>query len=434
MSHRRPTSGFLTASITLTVSLMLVVGIATGASAKPNIVVVVADDVGYGDLSSYGGAIRTPNLDALADQGVRFTDFHSNGSLCSPTRAALMTGRYPQRTGIHTALSASDKRGLDTKTVTTAKLLKAAGYRTGLVGKWHLGHLSKFHPTRQGFDFFYGFLRGEIDYFSHVDSLGGIDWWRNTTLVREQVYSTTAITREAVSFIQRSAASPFFLYVAYQAAHAPYQAPEDQALRTPGTPKGSDKGDRAAYPAMVQAMDRGIGDIVNVLRTLNLDTDTFFLFLSDNGAHGAGSNGPLRGGKGQVYEGGHRVPAIASWPGRVAPATLSDTLATIDVLPTILDFAEVPLPHGHHIDGETFAPLLLNRQPVSRRQLFWMQNGNRAVRHGDWKLTIVDGKTSLFDVRRDLAEKSDVAASYPAVVEGMSGALRAWTADVASSR
>jgi len=413
--------------------------VAEAAVAKPNFVVILLDDVGYGDLGSYNGTIATPNIDALAAQGMRFTDFHSNGAVCTPTRAALMTGRYPQRAGLEGALLANTPAGLKQTEITLAEVLKNAGYRSGLVGKWHLGDAPQFNPTTQGFSLFYGFLTGEIDYVNHLDTLGDLDWWKNKTLLRGNEYSTTAITREANGFIQRNASRPFFLYVAYQTAHDPYQAPGDAPIRTPGQPKGVLEGDAAHYPQMIQAADRGIRDIRAKLKSLGLEEKTLILVLSDNGAPelwdklvaAPGSNGPLRGGKNNLYEGGHRVPAIAFWKGTIGTAVRADTLATIDVFPTILELAGVAAPAGHVIDGVSFAPLLLRKEPPSPRKLFWKSlNGDEAVRNANWKLLVTKTQTSLFDLSTDLGETSNVAGSHAAIVDAMKNSLQLWLADV----
>ena len=261
------------------------------AESRPNILLIVADDLGYGDLSSYGGAIPTPAIDALAAGGIRFTDFHGNGPLCTPTRASLLTGRYAQRTGLDDALSASATIGLGPGEVTIADVLKDAGYRTGLVGKWHLGHLPRFGPEQHGFEEFYGFRKGEIDYVNHLDSLGEPDWWKNTTPVHDETYSTTLITRKAVRFIRHNARRPFFLYVAYQAPHVPYQAPGDGPIRVPGERKAAAEGDPDRYPAMVAALDAGIGRILRALQETGVEENTFVLFLSDNGAFGPAATG-----------------------------------------------------------------------------------------------------------------------------------------------
>ena len=412
---------------------------ADAAVAKPNVVVILLDDVGYGDLGSYNGTIATPNIDALAAEGMRFTDFHSNGAVCTPTRAALMTGRYPQRAGLEGALLANTPAGLKQTEITLAEVLKNAGYRSGIVGKWHLGDAPQFNPTTQGFSLFYGFLTGEIDYVNHLDTLGDLDWWKNKTLIRGNEYSTTAITREANGFIQRNASRPFFLYVAYQTAHDPYQAPGDAPIRTPGQPKGVLEGDAAHYPQMIQAADRGIRDIRAKLKSLGLEEKTLILVLSDNGAPelwdklvaAPGSNGPLRGGKNNLYEGGHRVPAIAFWKGTIGTAVRADTLATIDVFPTILELAGVASPAGHVIDGVSFAPLLLRKEPPSPRKLFRRSlNGDKAVRNANWKLLVTKTQTSLFDLSTDLGETSNVAGSHAAIVDAMKNSLQLWLADV----
>ncbi len=404
---------------------------AAAEAGKPNIVVIAADDLGYGDITSYGGPVSTPNIDALARAGVRFTDFHANGPVCTPSRAALLTGRYPQRAQLGNALSASSNEGLNANQITLGDVLKAAGYRTGIVGKWHLGHLAKFAPGRQGFDFFYGFLNGEIDYVNHLDSLGKPDWWRNTTPISENIYSTTAITREAVGFIQRQQRQPFFLYVAFQAPHLPYQAPGDGPVRVPGQPKHGEEGNKANYPLMIQAMDRGVGTIMNTLRALNLEQDTFVLFLSDNGAFAPGTNRPLRGVKGQLYEGGHRVPAIAYWPGRIAPSVNRETVAAIDLFPTVLGLASAKVPEAHRVDGNSFLPVLLGKEAaLPARKLFWMYGGNTAAREGEWKLVKINGQTALYNLNADIGETTNVAAKYPGITASLSNAINKWKADV----
>jgi len=402
------------------------------AQSRPNIVIIVADDLGYGDLSSYGGPIRTPSIDALAAGGLRFTDFHGNGTMCTPTRAALLTGRYPQRAGLTDALSAASTIGLAPGEITIADVLEGAGYRTALVGKWHLGHLPAYRPERHGFDAFYGFLTGEIDYVNHLDIFGSPDWWKDTVPVHDETYSTTLITRQAARFIRHSADRPFFLYVAYQAPHVPYQAPGDGPIRIPGQHKVEPEGDPARYPAMVKALDDGIGAIMHTLRDAGLAEDTLVLFLSDNGAFGPGSNRPLRGVKSDVYEGGHRVPAIAFWPGHIAPATSDATVATMDVFPTLLDLTATSVPAGHRLDGESLRPLLAGgKDSLPGRQLFWMYRGGAAAREGAWKLTEINGATSLFDLGTDLGETTDVAPAHPDIVARLSAALQSWKAEVA---
>lgn len=430
--HRRGIAAVLVASL-LALAIPQPAAAAAENASNPNIVVIVADDLGYGDLRSYGGSVNTPNIDALATAGMRFTDFHSGGPVCTPSRAALLTGRYPQRAKLNNALDAASNQGLDANNITVSEVLKGAGYRTGIVGKWHLGHLARFAPDRHAFDFFYGFLNGEIDYVNHLDSLGKLDWWKNTTPITENVYSTTAITREAVGFIQRNARQPFFLYVAYQAPHSPYQAPGDRPVRTPGQPKSGDtEGNKANYPLMIQAMDRGIGSIMASLRAANLEQETFVFFLSDNGAYAPGSNAPLRGVKGSLYEGGHRVPAIAYWPGRITPGVNRQTVAAIDLFPTIMALTTAKTPAAVTIDGTNFAPLLLGREAsVPQRKLFWMYQGNTAAREGPWKLVNIKGKTALFNLDTDIGETTDLSTRHPGIAASLAGALNRWKAEVA---
>ena len=439
MSYRRSHSicamGRVTAAAAVLAAVVLALSVPLPASAtdggKPNIVFIIADDLGYGDISSYGGPVSTPNIDALAAAGLRFTDFHSNGPVCTPTRAALMTGRYQQRAKLEYALAASPDVGLDPNQIALSDVMKSAGYRTAIVGKWHLGTQAKFQPGRQGFDFFYGFLNGEIDYVNHLDSLGNLDWWRNTTAVATQVYSTTAIAREAVGFMQRQQNAAFFLEVSFQAPHVPYQGPKDAAIRVPGQPKGPNEGNKANYPLMIQAMDAGIGTIMSALRSLNLEEKTFVFFFSDNGAFSPGTNAPLRGIKGQVYEGGHRVPAIAYWPGRIAPGVSGETLTTMDVFPTVLDLTSASVPAAHRIDGASFLPVLFDSEAqMPARRLFWLYQGNTAVRDGAWKLVNIGGQKALYDLSQDLGETTDLAASNPDITAALSDAVSAWKAEV----
>lgn len=295
------------------------------ATAKPNIILIMADDLGYGDLSAFGSTrIKTPNLDTLAARGMKFTDFHSNGAVCSPTRAALLTGQYQQRWGIDKVVDAATSRdeGLALDALTLAEALRSAGYATAHFGKWHLGYMPKFNPTRQGFDHFRGLVSGNVDMFSpHVDQEGYRDWWRDTLLVPEEGYATTLITGHALDFVEANAAKPFFLYLPYNAPHYPLQGPDHHAFRKdkPGFPQPHNPPDMtaaqlgAAYIRMVETLDQDVGKVMAKVRALGLEVNTLVFFCSDNGpalGHGASSGG-LRGSKSQLYEGGHRVPGIA---------------------------------------------------------------------------------------------------------------------------
>jgi len=421
---------------------------AEGATDKPNIILIMADDLGYGDLSCYGNrAFSTPNLDALARGGVRFTDFHANGPVCSPTRAALLTGRYQQRCGIEGVITAKGHRdtGMALAQATFAEVLKGAGYATGLFGKWHLGYRVDFNPTRQGFDEFCGYVSGNVDYHSHIDQTGVEDWWRDCERAREEGYSTDLITEHGIRFIERHKREPFCLYLPHEAPHYPYQGRNDQAGRAPGAPtptQGRREDKAVAYSEMIAAMDEGVGRIVETVRRLGIEKNTFIFFCSDNGATPVGSNGPLAGHKGSLWEGGHRVPAIACWPGTLAPGMMtSETAMTMDLFPTMAAIAQVALPAGVHLDGVDLLPVLREGVPLRERALFWRYGGCKAVRQGSWKL-LVQGKrekclrgksgasVSLHNLADDLGERTDLASVQRKRVAALQKALSDWETDV----
>ncbi|MBI1312268.1 sulfatase-like hydrolase/transferase [bacterium] len=415
---------------------------AADRAAQPNFVVIMADDLGYGDISPYGGWIRTPHLEQLAAGGMTFSDFHSSGNVCSPTRAGLMTGRYQQRAGIPGVIFADATRGeihhhgLQPQEVTFAEVLKEAGYATAIFGKWHLGYYPKYNPVRQGFDLFRGYVSGNVDFFSHVDQSGAFDWWQQDRLLQEEGYTTHLITKHAVKFLEDNRSRPFCLYLPHEAPHYPYQGPNDPPLRSVGGRfdlTGERKDIKAAYSEMVVEMDSSVGEIVATLNRLGLAGNTLLLFFSDNGANNRGSNGPLRGAKGSNWEGGHRVPCIASWPGRIKAGSKSDQLSiSLDVMPTLLDTARLAAPKERPLDGQSLLPVLLEEKPLGRRQLVW--NG-KAIRDGQWKL-IVDGKGSkgigLYDLASDLGEMNNLASQHPERTERLLSALKTWQADVAN--
>lgn len=440
------------------------------AGSKPNIVVIMADDLGYGDLGgAWGGTARTPHLDRMAGEGLRFTDFHSSGTVCTPTRAALMTGRYPSRLRIEKAFNHRfnfdgwQDRGIaadhNRSEITIATYLRRAGYATGIFGKWHLGKNIAANPVRHGFDEFRGLTCGCGDYFSKLTRYGEADWWHNDALEFQPGYATTVNTDNAVRFIEQHAARPFFLYVPYSAIHFPWQDPDDDGkmLRRPsaetGKPGAAPKvGPHAAaeIPAVAQRMieeiDNGVGRIMAAIRQQGLDRSTLVFFKSDNGGYNAysyqgksilvSSNGRFRGGKGQVYEGGHRVPAIAWWPGRIAPGTTTaETAVTMDLVPTLLDLARVDLPAAggsNALDGVSLVPLLLRSEALAPRTLFWIsppdQAGQtrRAVRQGPWKLV----EEELYNLENDPAETRDLASDRPELVRELKAKLRNWERDV----
>lgn len=407
------------------------------ADSHPNIILIMADDLGYGDLGCYGnGAVRTPNIDRLARGGVRFTDFHSNGAVCSPTRAALLTGCYQQRIGIEGVVTAKNHRhtGLDLAEETFAEVLKRAGYATGLFGKWHLGYEVEFNPVKQGFDEFRGYVSGNIDYHSHIDQEGYEDWWAGAELTPETGYTTDLVTHHGADFINRHAPGPFCLYLAHEAPHYPYQGPRDRADRTPGYPEpiqGSRENRKAAYREMIESLDDGVGKILNAVKRAGIERNTFIFFCSDNGATKVGLNAPLKGWKATLYEGGHRVPAIASWPGTIgAGVVTAETCMTMDLFPTLTGLAGVDPADIYGVDGVSLVPVLRDGGTLPGRPLFWRFNDMKAVRDGSWKLVMTGTSTYLYDLSKDLREQNDLAGLNPDRVSMMKTMLTGWENDV----
>lgn len=405
---------------------------------KPNIILIMADDLGYGDLGCYGNTIiKTPNINALAQDGMRFTDFHSNGPMCSPTRAALLTGRYQQRCGIEGVLGWERDKGLALKEVTFAEVLKSAGYTTAAFGKWHVGHIIRFGPVLQGFDTFRGYFSGCLDYQSHVDRQGNLDWWHNGRLEQEEGYATDLIANHGVRFIEQNKDRPFCLYMPHLAVHFPYQGPNDKADRYVGTSwhhlkRGSRQDRRAAYKEMVESLDDGVGRIVRTVKQLGIENKTLILFISDNGAYSdVGSNAPLARQKGSLWEGGHRVPCIAYWPGKIRPGTVNNqTVMTMDIFPTMVTMAAAKLPAGLKLDGVDLLPTLTQTGSLPQRPLFWRHRQEKVIRKGPWKLLIKGEDRYLYNLADDIGEKNDLAQARPEMVKAMEAEFLAWEADV----
>jgi arylsulfatase A-like enzyme len=397
----------------------------------------MADDLGYGDIACYDGWIRTPHIDALARGGMRFTDYHSNGAVCSPTRAALLTGRYQQRCGIDEVVYANGparETGMPLKETTFAEVLQQQGYVTGMFGKWHLGYNVEFNPTQQGFDEFIGYVSGNVDYHTHIDGAGIDDWWKGAKKTPEDGYVTDLITQHAVDFIKRHQREPFCLYLPHEAPHYPYQGRNDPPERLPGGGKGKKARGaeiKRAYREMVQVMDHNVGRVVETIRALGLERKTVLFFCSDNGANKNGSNAPLRGAKGSLWEGGHRVPAIAYWPGTIEPGTVChQTVLGMDLFPTMAAITAAELPPGLVLDGVNLQPLLTKGTQLPQRTLFWAYRNQRAVREGPWKLLVQGDKTRLFNLADDLGETHDLAQTQPDTAAALRGELVAWERDV----
>ena len=405
---------------------------------RPNIILIMSDDLGYGDISCYGSKkISTPNIDALAKGGMKFTDYHSNCPVCSPTRAALLTGRYQQRCGIEGVIYAKGptrQTGLALEETTFAEILKTRGYATGIFGKWHLGYNMQFNPIRQGFDEFRGYVSGNVDYHSHIDGAGFDDWWKDLEKVSEEGYCTDLITKHGINFIERHKDEPFCLYLPHESVHSPYQGRNDPPQRLPGGKRGRKiTGNEIArtYKEMVEVMDEGIGKIVEMVRRLGLEHKTFIFFCSDNGATKNGSNGVLAGYKGSLWEGGHRVPAIAYWPVKIQPGTVtSQTALGMDLFPTMASIAGTKIPTELKLDGVNLLGTLTEDSKLTERTLFWRYRKERAVRKGPWKLLVRGDNVRLYNLDDDLGEKKDLAGAKPEMVRMMQGELEAWEREV----
>lgn len=413
------------------------------AQDRPNIVMIMADDLGYGDISCYGSTLaKTPNLDKLAVEGVRFTDFHSNGPVCSPTRAALFTGLYQQRTTITAVINASNNRdhGMPTDIRTMPQEMKELGYKTALFGKWHLGIPERFNPSRRGFDVFKGFLAGNIDYHNHLDREGNLDWHQQTELKDEKGYITELMTNHALDYIDENKDNPFLLAIMHGAPHLPYQGPTDKGLRIPNTPFGKqpknlpNRDIKQIYKEMIESMDKEIGKVVAKLDQHNLRKNTLIVFCADNGQTGPGSSGGLKGKKSSINEGGHRVAGIFNWPGKIKPQVSKATAMTMDLMPTFLDMAGAESLDKYNLDGISLLPLLTQSQPLPKRYTFWEYKGKKAVRDGNWKLIISGKKMELYDLGKDLGEKKNVSGEYPEKVQNMSKAINEWYAEVSPKK
>jgi arylsulfatase A len=387
----------------------------THEQITPNIVLILADDMGYGDLACYGNnAFDTPHLDKLASEGLLFTDFHSNGPVCSPTRAALLSGQYQQRVGIEGVVTTSKFRhtGMNRDTYTIAQYLKSLNYNTAIIGKWHLGYDTVYSPLNFGFDYFKGFVSGNVDYHSHIDGGGIHDWWEQKDKKVEQGYTTDLITENAVDFILKHKDQPFFLYVAHEAPHFPYQGRDDQPDRTIGGSfpmHGRTTDVESTYREMIQALDDGVGEIFKALEEVELIENTIVFFMSDNGAmEKVGSNAPFSGYKSGLREGGHRVPGMVYCKEKITPGVSNEILMTMDIFPTIVSLTGGVLPGGIKLDGVDFAPVLFEDSNLEERSLFWRFNGERAVRRGPWKLLVGKDSTYLFNLKEDPYEQSNL--------------------------
>jgi arylsulfatase A-like enzyme len=346
-----------------------------------------------------------------------------------------MTGRYQQRSGIEAVVNVSNYRhtGLSVSEYTMAEHFRSMGYATGLAGKWHLGYDTAYSPLNHGFDYFKGFVSGNIDYHSHIDQAGIYDWWEGKELIKEEGYSTDLITKASLGFIEANRDKPFFLYVAHEAPHYPFQGRNDPADRTVGGsfPNPGSRSDRKnAYKEMIEAMDEGIGSIMELLEDQNLLSNTIVVFCSDNGAASVGSNEPLRGFKGKLWEGGHRVPAILFWEGRIGGGVCEAPVMSMDLFPTLVSLATGAIP-DKQLDGMDFSGII-DGNPVSFRTLHWRFGKQQVVRSGSWKLLVEEDSIYLYNLEDNLDESENLAKLYPARVDSLFQLLYSWNREMES--
>ena len=409
---------------------------AGAADPKPNIVFIVADDLGWKDVGFHGSDIKTPNLDSLAAGGARLEQYYAQ-PMCTPTRACLMTGRYPLRYGLQTGVIPSAHTwGLPTDEWLLPQALKDAGYDTAIVGKWHLGHADpKYWPRQRGFDHQYGPLIGEIDYFTH-EQHGVVDWFRDNKSVKEEGYSTTLLGNDAVKLISgHDTARPLYLYLTFNAAHTPYQATPEYLDRY----KDISDPSRRAYAGSITAMDDQLGRVLAALEQKGMRKNTLIVFMSDNGGThnamfaGEGDmskvkipcdNGPYREGKASLYEGGTRVCALANWPGHIqAGTTVDGMIHAVDWYPTLIGLAGGETGKAKPLDGMNVWPTLSEGKPSPRTEIVYnIEPFRAAVRQGDWKLiwrTLLPAALELYNIPQDPSEKNNVAAEHPETVAAL---------------
>jgi arylsulfatase A-like enzyme len=450
----------------------------------PNILLIVSDDQGYRDLGCYGSEeVKTPNLDRLAEQGVRLTQFYVTWPACTPSRGSLLTGRYPQRNGTYDmfrneapdyghrytpeeyAVTWEHIGGMDVREVLLPRLLQPVGYTSGIFGKWDLGELERFLPLARGFDDFYGFTNTGIDYYTHERyGVPSMRRGNRPTTEDQGVYCTDLFHREAARFIDGHHAAPFFCYVPYNAPHGASnldmkirgaaQAPRkwkelypeliehDDAYRTRmhhrygrevQVPTRENR--RLEYLGAVTCMDDSIGRLLDLLEERGVADRTIVIFFSDNGGGGGSDNDPLRGGKAQMFEGGLRVPCIVRWPGKIPPGTVCDEfLTSLEILPTLLAAAGAKPPNNLVLDGFDMLPVLQGKQPSPRDAMFWQRRGDRAARVGNWKWVDSGRGGGLFDLSNDVGEKHDLSDERPEVLRMVKQRFAAWTAEMKAAQ
>ena len=446
------------------------------APNPPNIILIVSDDQGYGDIGVIGNNdIITPHLDRLCREGTRLSNFYVSWPACTPSRGSILTGRYPQRNGLydmirneapdyghkysHAEYQATFERigGMDTREILLPKVLKPAGYTSGIYGKWDFGTLKRFLPTSRGFDDFYGFVNTGIDYYTH-ERYGVPSMYRNLEPTENDkgTYATYLFEREAMRFLRENWERPFFLYLPFNAPHGSssldprirgtIQAPEKHEKMYPPVKKLWQKGKRYGeeatvptrekrtrdYRASVTCMDESIGKILNFLDEKKIARNTLIIFFSDNGGGGGSDNRPLKGGKSRMWEGGIRVCSVMRMPGRIPANKVSDEfLTSLEVFPTVAKLAGVELPAGLILDGFDMLPILRGTESSPRKEMFWERKDLRAARVGDWKWVDTPTYGGLFDLSKDIGEKNDLSKSQPDVLKMIKGRFANWKREMA---
>ena len=418
--------------------LTLILFISSNAqSQQPNIIYIMSDDMGYGDLSGYGRKdYATPNLDRLASQGVKFVNAYSAGAVCTPTRAAFMTGRYPARTpvGLKEPLVKTKKDsavGLTEEYPSVASLMKAAGYETALIGKWHLGFLPQHSPTKNGFDYFFGILSGAADYISHKSGPRGQrehDLYENDKPVYPEGYLTNLFTQKAVEFLEKRHNKPFFLTIAFNAPHWPWQGPSDKAYED--TVDFARNGSNSIYAAMMKSLDDGIGNIMKTLDDQQLSSQTILIFTNDNGGERYSDNGGLTNAKGSLWEGGIRVPAFVRWSGKIHAGIISQqAIITMDWTATILSAGGAKAHTDFPLDGINLMPIVTGKKKNIERIFYWrtfQNNKQKAIRMGEWKYLQDEKGEYLFNLVTDQREKNDLKTKQQAIFNRLKKMYADW--------
>jgi arylsulfatase A-like enzyme len=407
-----------------------------GLAQRPNIIYIMTDDMGYGDLSCYGQKkYTTPNLDHLASQGVKFVNAYAAAPVCTPTRVAFMTGRYPARTpvGLMEPLRSpklDSAYGLTSEIPSLAALIKQSGYETVLIGKWHLGFMPGQSPNKNGYDYFFGILSGGADYISFQGANGTRthDLYENDVKVYPQGYLTDLLTQKSVDFIKQKHNKPFFLNINFNAPHWPWQGPSDPAYPdSVGFPEG---GSAAVYAAMMKSLDDGVGKIMQALDDTQLSNQTIVIFTNDNGGERYSDGGGLTNSKMTLWEGGIRVPAFVRWPGKISAGVTTQQVAiTMDWTATILEAAGVKADKKILLDGIDLMPVLTGKQKNVDRTLYWrifQRTKHKAIRDGKWKYLRDEKDEYLFDLSADQAEKNDLKTKEKKIFERMKVKLAKW--------